>query len=608
MYGAEPPPKRPRLDSDAHSSLSLNHARPTETPTPTVPATATATATEPPPQRNADNDAASGRWRDSHDHAYPATPRYPDTIAITAPYAASPNPAPHTTASTRLADTHNPASDPFQYSSPGSGSWYQMQDGFAQDPGFLASQEELRAILFTLANSAAPTRTSSPEAGKREREYEWGLTSTTTSDASPAATTSNALGRRYHDQRRRREVGPKSPLTSRRRIEYLKNYVAEVAPWLDMFDTNCTFRQQLPALSHSFPPLLYAILAISARQMERKSGIQDWYDSLELYQEAIRLLGPLLQVRDPKIVAACVVLCCLEMMSARAQDWHRHLEGCAALFEASGIHGFCGGLLQAVFWCYARMDLCGALISDGTRTTVLHPSKWLPMGCREEDAHRLFKKVRSPDMHANYAVYLSVKATELVSDRTKFVELGEDNGCTPEVFASRWTSLWEKLQTWLSERPPELIPVQTITRKPFPHILFVHWAAISSNQLYHTACILLLKMMPKGLRMPRSPTLSLLWHARRICGISTSNKHQGCLNNAIQPLWIAGRLFSHASEHEQIVKIIRDIEAETGWGACWRIRDLEVAWGYSVGSRRETTMNQHFSTSINQNQHQVLVE
>jgi hypothetical protein len=134
-----------------------------------------------------------------------------------------------------------------------------------------------------------------------------------------------------------------------------------------MFDSHCTFAQQIPTLSHSFPALLYAILAISARQMERKSGsgTQDWYDSLELYQEAIRLLSPLLQVRDPKIVAACVLLCCLEMMSARAQDWHRHLEGCAALFEASGIHGFCGGLLQAVFWCYARMGMLSSLLSIG---------------------------------------------------------------------------------------------------------------------------------------------------------------------------------------------------------------------------------------------------
>lgn len=125
-----------------------------------------------------------------------------------------------------------------------------------------------------------------------------------------------------------------------------------------MFDSQCTFGIQLPALARDFPALSYAILAISARQMERKQGIRDSFDSLVLYQEAIRLLSPLLlQGRDPKVVAACVLLCCLEMMSARAQDWRRHLEGCAALFDAFGIHGFSRGVLQAVFWCYARMGM-----------------------------------------------------------------------------------------------------------------------------------------------------------------------------------------------------------------------------------------------------------
>lgn len=124
---------------------------------------------------------------------------------------------------------------------------------------------------------------------------------------------------------------------------------------LDMFDSQCTFRVQLPALARTFPALLNAILAISARQMERKEGTRESFDSLELYQEAIRLLSPLLEMRDSKVVAACVLLCCLEMMSARAQDWRKHLEGCTALFEAFEIHGFSSGILQAVFWCYVRM-------------------------------------------------------------------------------------------------------------------------------------------------------------------------------------------------------------------------------------------------------------
>lgn len=228
------------------------------------------------------------------------------------------------------------------------------------------------------------------------------------------------------------------------------------------------------------------------------------------------------------------------------------------------------------------IDVCGALISDGTQSTLLRPSKWLAPDCHEDDVASLFQAFQSPDMHANYAVYLCAKTCQLVSDRTQFVELGAQNACTGDTFHRRWLRLWEDLQQWLENRPPELLPVHTTQTKPFPHILFLHWAAISSNQLYHTACILLLNTMPKSVKLRPAPTMSALWHARRICGISLANPHQGCLNNAIQPLWIAGRLFSHVSEHMVIIDIIRKIEAETGWGACWRIRDLELAWGYQV--------------------------
>jgi hypothetical protein len=124
-----------------------------------------------------------------------------------------------------------------------------------------------------------------------------------------------------------------------------------------MFDNNQAFGIQLPALAKESAPLLYALLAIGARQLERKEKIQSSFDSLELYQEAIRLLTPLLQARDTHVIAACVVLCCLEMFSASAQDWRRHLEGCAAVFDAFGVNGFSGDVLQAIFWCYARMGM-----------------------------------------------------------------------------------------------------------------------------------------------------------------------------------------------------------------------------------------------------------
>jgi hypothetical protein len=131
--------------------------------------------------------------------------------------------------------------------------------------------------------------------------------------------------------------------------------MSQVAPWLDMFDSKRTFGLQLPTLAKDSPPLFYAILAIGARQLERKEKTQSSFDSLELYQEAIRLLAPLLSARDTHVIAACVILCCLEMFSASAQDWRHHLEGCAAVFAAFGVDGFSEDLLSAVFWCYARM-------------------------------------------------------------------------------------------------------------------------------------------------------------------------------------------------------------------------------------------------------------
>lgn len=225
------------------------------------------------------------------------------------------------------------------------------------------------------------------------------------------------------------------------------------------------------------------------------------------------------------------------------------------------------------------------MISDGTESTLLALRKWVPANVAEDDVHDLFASHRSPDMHANYAVYLCSKACELLSDRTKYAELGVDNGCTGPAYALRWKRLWHELSLWLDERPAELLPAKTIrqkSNKPFPEILFIHWAAISSNQLYHTACILLLNSMPKSLKLEPLPVHNPLWHARRVCGISLSNPHEGCLNNACQPLWIAGRMLGHHSEHAAVIELIRNIEAQTGWGMYWRIRDLEEAWGYRV--------------------------
>jgi hypothetical protein len=140
-------------------------------------------------------------------------------------------------------------------------------------------------------------------------------------------------------------------------------------------------------------------------------------------------------------------------------------------------------------------------------------------------------------MYAVYAVYLCAKACELISDRSKFEELGAQMGCDSEQFQQRWHCLWFQLQEWMLHRPKEMLPVVTACTPPFPHILFAHWAAISSNQLYHTSCVLLLTAnTQQRSSLGASQASSIMWHVKRICGISMANPNEGCLNNAIQPL------------------------------------------------------------------------
>lgn len=87
-------------------------------------------------------------------------------------------------------------------SSSPSNSW--PLDEFVQDPGYLAYQEELRCLIFNTAQTAAPSREASPTAGV---------------DGSPK-------------EQFEVQAQTKSALSSGRRLGYLKNYVAEVAPWV----------------------------------------------------------------------------------------------------------------------------------------------------------------------------------------------------------------------------------------------------------------------------------------------------------------------------------------------------------------------------------------
>lgn len=99
-------------------------------------------------------------------------------------------------------------------------------DEFAHDPDYLASQEALRSLMFDTARSVAPTRAGTPVEGNDQ----------------------NGM------------VNLKHVLAHGRRIQYMKNYMSQVAPWVSLFSSlfyvsNLIIRCTAEALDRPFMPL-----------------------------------------------------------------------------------------------------------------------------------------------------------------------------------------------------------------------------------------------------------------------------------------------------------------------------------------------------------------
>ncbi|CZR69756.1 related to regulatory protein for the arginine catabolic pathway [Phialocephala subalpina] len=421
---------------------------------------------------------------------------------------------------------------------------YQQDGIFWPGSAYQEFHSTLRDHLIYTARSNAPTRHGTPE---------------------PAQLDLNLIERQASRRDRdcnRTDSDPESDrpskppeITPEREYILWKAWIDEIAPWLDKFDNNRHFEHKIPMIAKSTPHLKNSILALSARQIEMKGNSKSLSESLALYQEAIHLLLPELQTKNAAVIASCVILCVLEMMSCSPNEWRRHLEGCANLLEAVGINGFVGGVEEALFWCFIRMDLCGALISQDV--TLIPVDRWASNIDFASDIRLFRNPANGFDTYANYAVFLCASCVAYLKNCS-----GGSRG------------------------KDEMKPILTIpaaqgdTNSPFPTVLYGNGPAVSGNQLYHTALLLMLQEKPNGLQ-PQRKQKSIFWHARQICAISESNTHHGAWTNSIQPIWIAGKVMSHPSEHKAILNIYERIERETGWVTSWRREDLKAWWGDS---------------------------
>ncbi|KAF4220912.1 hypothetical protein CNMCM8980_005337 [Aspergillus fumigatiaffinis] len=230
-----------------------------------------------------------------------------------------------------------------------------------------------------------------------------------------------------------------------------KNWLEEIAPWLDKFDSQRHFQYTLPVMAQTHPHLRYAMLAVSARQQEQKDKTLPIERSLMLYHKAIQLLLPQLPTRTTAVIGSCVVLCVLEMLSCAPKAWRRHLDGCAHLMQAVGINGFVGGVEQALFWCFARMDVCGGLISS--IKTLIPVDHWASKIDLNTDIG-LFRSTSTFETCANQAVYLCAQALDLLAP-SHLLGRAASAAYDPSdiAYMERWLKLWRYMEDWWDRRP-----------------------------------------------------------------------------------------------------------------------------------------------------------
>ena len=359
-------------------------------------------------------------------------------------------------------------------------------------------------------------------------------------------------------------------LLKRRQLELWRNYIENIAPWLDVCGSKRYFQHNLPLLAKNADHLHYAILALSARHLESKAASSTVdAESSGLYQDTVNLILPELDTMNTGILAACVLLCVYETLDSASTPLSA--PSVAQLMQAARLNAKSTGIQQALFWAFANLTVC----NDSSVT--LSPKAFCPSG----SLHASVNYIRSLTLgegYAKYAIFLSSIVNQSFPNTSE--TRGSNN--TPTAKA-RWLTLHDLLEDWHNCRVEEMVPLMSYPsilddhHHPFPMVLYGCNSACLGNLLYHTASITLLDNRPNTIELPKS-NKSMIWHARQICGIVSEHHDAAVRVNAMRPLSTAGKVVRSQEEKKAVLTLFKDIEKQTGWDTSSKVAELEMYW------------------------------
>lgn len=275
-------------------------------------------------------------------------------------------------------------------------------------------------------------------------------------------------------------VPNRSGLSHLDRVRLLRNFVDEVSISLDLCNNDHHFEIEIPRLALSNRALCYAILAISSKQFEQIDRHYPISVTLDIYWECVQYLIPELASKSLEAMAACVILCGLEIMCSSSHFRRRHVKACASLLSACNITGMTSGLGGAMFWCLARMDIATVVIGDESSTMRNHGGA-ITQDMSVNAISALFRShwssaqpSRACDSYANYALLLISRVIALVARDTN---RAPDQPSGRLGYDGEWEELWDGLREWVERRPDHMLPLYAFDEEanevaPFPAVLY----------------------------------------------------------------------------------------------------------------------------------------
>lgn len=166
---------------------------------------------------------------------------------------------------------------------------------------------------------------------------------------------------------------------------------------------------------------------------------------------------------------------------------------------------------------------------------------------------------------------------------------GDVNEHAVQRHTARWKVLKAELLLHQSRAPAVCSPLSVLPPNgednPFKSVRYLNGPVSAAWQMLHTAFLILTICVPcsqaSRLSVLSSPEVAhrAQMYARQIVSISLANRCPIAWANAVQLLTIAGQCLVAEPDRKACVRILREIQQQTGWITRASVDKLVVAWG-----------------------------